>query len=136
MRLTIEDNREAIKRYRHIRPAAHGGSMPCSAQCPGSPRTCTLRRGHSGPHVAHGVFKRVVAVWDGGTTAVAPERKPVRAARAPVRRSPGEGKPPAPFKALRSLASRFSMEGVLLFIMAVSMFGFAIDWALRILGWK
>jgi hypothetical protein len=82
------------------------------------------------------MFKRVVAVWDGGTTAVAPERKPVRAARPPARRSPGEEKPPAPFEALRSLVSRFSMEGVLLFIMAVSMFGFAVDWALRILGWK
>lgn len=68
MRLTIEDNTETIKRYRHMRPALPWGPPRCSAKCPGSRRTCTLGRGHSGPHVAHVRFGRVVAVWDGSTS--------------------------------------------------------------------
>jgi hypothetical protein len=69
MKLTIKDNPEAIKRYGHIKPAPLWGSVRCAAKYPGSVRACTLERGHTGVHVAHGRFRRVVAVWDEGISA-------------------------------------------------------------------
>jgi hypothetical protein len=69
MRLTVEENREAIKRYRHIERARGGKARVCSTRCPGSVRNCTRTKGHGGPHVAHGLFNRVVAAWDPTTGA-------------------------------------------------------------------
>ena len=66
MRLTAERDPETIKRYGHIKPARGWGVHVCSARCPGTTRTCTLEAGHRGPHVAHGAFRKVVAVWDDG----------------------------------------------------------------------
>jgi hypothetical protein len=84
MRLTVEEHREAIKRYGHIRPARGLRASWCATRCPGTTRTCTRDRGHSGPHVAHGFLRRVLAVWDAGA-AVGPRReagRPVSGARA------------------------------------------------------
>lgn len=67
MKLTIESDRETLKRYGHIKPARGWGVHRCSARCPGSSRRCSLERGHRGPHVAHGMFGKVVAVWDPDT---------------------------------------------------------------------
>ena len=69
MKLTVEEHREAIRRYGHIRPARAWGGSSCAAKCPGTTRTCTRERGHSGPHVSHGLFRRVLAVWDIGAGA-------------------------------------------------------------------
>ena len=64
MRLTREEHPEAIKRYGHIKRARGWRVRPCAAKCPGTTRTCTRGEGHRGPHVAHGAFRKVVAVWD------------------------------------------------------------------------
>ncbi len=70
MILTRNENPVEIKKYDHIKPAPTFGPLRCFARLPGSVVTCTLTRGHSGPHIAHtGVFKKVVgAVWEDETT--------------------------------------------------------------------
>ena len=136
MKLTVEENRDALRRYGHIRPAARG-SAPCSTRCPGTPRTCTLAAGHGGPHVSHGRFRKVLAVWDGPARVRHTERTRKqavgRAARRDLRRT-------GFLAALRAFVGRlarrpqYSMEEVLLLVFALAMTGFVIDWALRILG--
>ena len=69
VRLTVQENSEAIKRYRHIKPANSWRVKLCSERCPGTAHTCTCEKGHRGPHVAHSLFRRVTAVWDSGTGA-------------------------------------------------------------------
>ena len=64
MRLTRAENPEQIEQYGDIKPAPIFGPLRCFARCPGTHRTCTLAKGHSGPHVAHTFFKKVAAVWD------------------------------------------------------------------------
>ena len=136
MKLTIEENPERIRRFSHIKPAPRWGVALCSASCPGVPRTCTLKRGHAGPHVAHGAFRRVVAVWDKGIKLRKVEEKNKRAVRTTVRSDTGEGGPVAALWALwgRIARKEQSMEEVFLLLFALSMVGFAIDWAARILG--
>ncbi len=134
MRLTIEENREAIKRYRHIKPAPLRGSLPCSARCPGTIHTCTLIRGHAGFHVAHGPFKKVVAVWDKGVTTDQPGKRVKKAVRpVPRRQSEGRGALLKSFLT-RSLKRAPSLEEVLLLAFSVSMTGFAIHWLIQIFG--
>ncbi len=89
MKLTIEADREAIQRYRHL-ARAPSGVATCSARCPGTTRNCTLRRGHGGPHVSHGAFRRVLAVWDKGAGAELRKPFPQKVASPPPARSPGE----------------------------------------------
>ena len=124
MKLTIEENRDTITIYSHIKPAPFWGPARCSASCPGSVRTCTLEKGHTGLHVAHSRFRRVVAVWDNGIE----DRKPVRGV---VRRDSREGELVATMKALLRIPS---IEEAFLLILALAFVGFGIDWALRILG--
>ena len=131
MKLTIEENREAIKRYGHIRPAPRWGSVQCSAKCPGSVRTCTLERGHTGVHVAHGRLRRVVAVWDEGISAVTSKQPAKRAGAAIARIRAREGGLASTLKALLRVPD---IEAVALLILALFMVGFGIDWALRIFG--
>jgi hypothetical protein len=143
MKLTIEDNPETIKRYGHLRPAPPWGSVRCSAKCPGTTRTCTRERGHRGPHVTHGTFRKVVAVWDSGAEGRSVE--PTRSSRK-LRRSRGGSAPRAPqadgwlgslkafWGALRRITP--SMEEVLLIALGLTMAWFAVDTALRIMGWK
>ena len=141
MKLTIEENRERIKRYSHIKPASRWGSVLCSAYCPGTSRSCTLKRGHAGPHVAHGAFRRVVAVWDKGIRPN-PLRGVAKRGGAPQRKGTGAGTGGRGFiTALDALRRRFlqrehSIEEVVFLVLAVGMAGFAIDWALRIMGLK
>ena len=63
MRFTKKEDPEQVKQYGHIKPAPVFGPLRCFARCPGTHQSCTLSKGHSGPHVAHG-FKKVLAVWD------------------------------------------------------------------------
>lgn len=136
MKLTIEENREALRRYGHIRPAARG-SERCSARCPGSTRTCTLESGHRGPHVSHGSFKRVVAVWDGPARARRTEIRQKQAVSAIARqdlRRTGFLVTLREFVARLARRPQYSMEEILLLVFALAMAGFVIDWALRILG--
>lgn len=67
MRLTRSENPEEIEKYSHIKPAPTFGPLRCFARFPGPEGghlTCSLAKGHSGPHVAHALFKKVMAVWD------------------------------------------------------------------------
>ena len=136
VRLTIEENREAIKRYRHIRPSPLGGSVRCSAMCPGTVRTCTLKRGHPGPHVAHGAFRRVLAVWDKGMEVRRAKETPMVTGRA----VPWDGvRKPGPLAALKTLRSRLlrrehTIEDWVFFVLGLSFIGFAIHWILQIIG--
>ena len=66
MRLTVEEHPEAIKRYAHLKPARGFRARACYAGLSGTGRTCTREPGHRGPHVAHGRFSGVLAVWDSG----------------------------------------------------------------------
>ena len=141
MKLTVEENPETTKRWDHIRPAPIWGGVRCSDKCPGSTRTCALAKNHKGPHVAHGVFNRVMAVWDAG---VQNRGSNARRAVGRVRRAVGTDARSAPrdegvmaslgrfWRRLSRLAP--SMEGALLIILCLGMVLFAIDTALRILG--
>jgi hypothetical protein len=64
LRLTREENPEEIKQYSHIKPSSLS-TVRCFAAYPGTRMTCSLEKYHSGPHVAHGLFKKVYAVWEG-----------------------------------------------------------------------
>jgi hypothetical protein len=150
MRLTAKDNPETIRRYGHIRPASGWGVLRCSVRLPGTSRACTLEDGHTGPHVTHGAFKRVVAVWEGEGRAAEP-RKPdakvlkahepdakVRKARAAVARTGfGDRGPIATVRAFwRRLVRRpeHVMEELVFLVFTLAMVGFVIDWTLRLLG--
>lgn len=138
MILTVEKNPETIRRYSHIRPAPFWGSSRCHARCPANARTCTLGKAHTGPHVAHGKFRRVLAVWQGRGTGVMPAKRPTKAVQA---KAPAKIRPPGLAAAMKTFRTRVlaktpSLEEAFLLILAVSMVGFAIDWALRILGWR
>lgn len=137
MRLTIEDNPERLKRYSHVKPASRKDGVPCSAQCPGSTRTCTLKRGHAGPHVAHkGVIKKVVAVWDKGLKLQDVDEVAIQ--RMVAQAKPASGRWRSLWKTIRGkhLPTPQTVEAVIFLLLALSMVGFAIDWALRIAGVK
>jgi len=117
VRITVEQDRETIKRYGHIRPAPVWGGGRCGARCPGTSRACTLERSHRGLHVAHGMFAEVVAVWDTDTEA----------------RRWGQD-PPSRFRPFRSRmdGASASLGDVALLIMLLGFLAFAVDWFLRI----
>ncbi len=66
MRLTVEEHAVAIKRYAHLKPVRGWRARACYAGLEGTGRTCTRESGHRGPHVAHGRFAKILAVWDSG----------------------------------------------------------------------
>lgn len=140
MRLTVEDHGKAIKRYSHVKPARGSKARLCSALCAGTRRTCTLEKGHRGPHVAHGLFKRVVAVWESETGARI-SKEPVRPpARAKPRGGVRPGKPiglraQKPVGMLEALWERVvgtigSVEQIAFLIFFLAFVGFAIHWLL------
>lgn len=133
MKLTVENHREAIKRYGHVKPARGWRAETCGARCPGTTRSCTRPTGHHGPHVAHGMLRRVVAVWDSGPPSASP-RTPERRAGAPAPRPRRRvaTRAPQPFDlrgafqdlAARAIASADQIAFIILFIVFVK---FAID---------
>ena len=134
MKITIEENREAIKRYRHIKPAPTRGSALCSVRCPGTVRTCTLKKGHAGFHVAHGPFKKVVAVWDQGIRAGKhddwAEKKALEISN---KRLQDPGMMEAWKSTWGSIIQRSpSMEEMFLLVLSVAMVGFAVHWLFQI----
>jgi hypothetical protein len=136
MKLTVQKNREAIRRYGHIKPASRLAASRCSAHCPGTKRTCTLERGHRGPHVSHGLFRKVVAVWDAGTRTHEPEQKVKRAVTSVSRDASWDQGPVASLATfVRRIVRRAPpMEETLFIVFFVAMVGFFIDWALRIIA--
>jgi hypothetical protein len=139
VRITAEEQPEAVKRYRHVRPAPGWKGRRCAARCLGIAQACTRERGHRGPHVAHGLFfRRIVAVWEADADA-GPGR-----ATAPTRRSMttaswnGEGSRPiglpqrAPaglVRAVRDLAARAlsSWDQIAFVVLFIVFVKFAID---------
>lgn len=127
MRLTVEQNPESIKRYGHVKPAR--GTSKCYVRCPGTTRTCSLEKGHRGPHVAHGLFRRVVAVWDVGA-----DSTPVAAPKLHIRRRPRRpigtrSTSPVGFvEALRDLVRRAasSLEEIAWLTFFIAFVGFAV----------
>lgn len=134
MRLTVEEDPETIKRYGHVKPGRAWGGGLCSVQCPGTVRTCTLEKRHRGPHVAHGRFKKVVAVWDAGRE-VRRSAGSVRPSAAP--RTPREvwtGGVGGPLQALwsRIVALTPSVGDIALLLLLVGFVVFSIQWFLLI----
>jgi len=135
VRLIAERDPESIKRYGHVRRARFW-SRGCDARLEGTTRHCTRERGHKGPHLAHGIFGRVLAVWDEVHAVPRPHAKVPTRAR-PARRGSGRG---GPIEALKAFGSRVVrrphqfMEEAFLLVLVLAMVGFVIDWALRILG--
>lgn len=136
MRLTVEDNPETIKRYGHIKPARGRRTGSCSTRCPGTARHCTLAKAHRGPHVAHGWFNRVVAVWDAGTGAQAVERTVTGTSRSRARSDVRPMRPVGVREALWRLVVRSisSAEEIALLIFFLVLVWFAIDWLRLIMG--
>lgn len=134
MKLTVEENRNAIRRYSHIKPASRLAAR-CSAHCAGTKRSCTLQRGHRGPHVSHGMFRKVVAVWDAGIRAQEPEQEK-RAVQPTSQEGSWDQSPAAALAAfVRQVVRRAPpMEEALFIVLFVAMVGFFVDWALRIIA--
>jgi hypothetical protein len=135
MRLTVEENRDALRRYRHVKPAPIWGAVLCSTRCPETKRSCTLEGGHGGPHVAHGRFRRVVAVWDAGIKARRSEERAKRAGTA-LTRDGWDGGLVATLMAFGARVVRRAppMEEVFLVILFLAMVAFAIEVAVRVLA--
>jgi hypothetical protein len=130
VRLTIEQDPQSIKRYGHLKPARGLGVRACSARCPGSTRACTLEAGHRGPHVAHGVLGKVLAVWDGAPEPARSDVKVRRAVRSMARRGAHDVKPVGGLGALwtRLVSLNLSVEEMALLVLFVAMVGFVVHW--------
>ena len=143
MRLTIEEHPESVRRYAHVPRARRFDAEACRAPFHGASRSCTLTKGHRGPHIAHGRFGRVLAVWrELPRTAVRQTRPSVRA----------EVRPRAHMSMLRALrgltrpSSRregrgrlrlerllASVDTIIFFTMFVAFVGFGLYWTSLIL---
>ena len=128
MRRTAKENPETIKRYGHIKPARGWKTVVCSTKCPGTPHACTLPRSHRGPHVAHGTFKRVVAVWHDETAVQAFQGAVRQASRARAR---GGFQNAAPVRFLKSVGhvvrTISSIEDIAMVILLLGAVGFAVQ---------
>jgi hypothetical protein len=136
VRLTIEEDPETIKRYGHIKPGRAWGVGPCGVRCSGTTRDCTLQRGHRGPHVAHGRFQKVVAVWDSERGARKSPETTRKAVVPKVRTEVWTGGPGKLFTPVWNLVVRVtsSVEEFALLILLVGFIVFAIDWLRLLLG--
>ena len=88
--------------------------------------------------MAHGMFGRVLAVWDKGVS-IQGRKELMRRPPTTVRRAgSGQGGLLATLKALkkRIALKEHYIEAGLFLVFALAMVGFAIDWALRIMGLK
>lgn len=134
MRLTAKDDPETIKRFAHIKPASGRRAKLCEAICPATPHKCTLASGHRGPHVAHGLLRKVHAVWDAGT-ALRPSTDALqRSLDARPSRGASEREPSSLMTAIWSRAVRAlsNVEEVVFIILFIAFVFFGIDWFLRI----
>ena len=136
MRLTFAEDRETIRRYSHIKPARGWKTKACSKTCRGTAHTCTLAKDHRGPHVAHGLFKKVVAVWYSGTEAQAPGEAVSRASGARARSGRRNRRQVGTLEALRGhfVSTISSLDELVFLIFFLAFVGFAIHWFLLILG--
>ena len=136
MKLTRKENPDAIRRYAHVKPAPVMGARVCSAQCPGTHHTCTLARGHTGVHVAHGRFRKVVAVWDRHAQVREPKRITKAGQEEVALRKAKKESLPSRIKRIwgRLVPSSHIIEAVVLVVFFLGMVAWAIDLAIRIFG--
>lgn len=140
MRFVTDQHPDAVKRYAHIKPA-RGSRARCGVRCPGTRHRCTRAKDHRAPHVAHGLFRKVVAVWDtgvaaqplgrGGGEATAPSR--------PRRTGKPIGLPKREmglWAALRERITRTvgSVEQVAFLVFFLAFVGFALHWLWLLMG--
>lgn len=140
MLLTAEEHPEAIKRYAHVARAGGWGGSECSARLDGTTRSCTRQRGHSGPHVAHGSWRKILAVWD---EASGRRRAASRKLAEPVarKRSPRKpvGLPVRPRELVQVIrdwvaGAVASAEEIAFIVFFLAFVGFALYWLWLILG--
>lgn len=144
MRLTVEEHREAIKRYSHIKPARGWRTRLCSKVCPGPARTCGRAKGHRGPHAAFARFGKVVAVWESGTGTEASPESSSRISTARDASARRRGRPVGLrtresvglLQSLKDLVvgSFSSVEEIVFIIMFIAFVKFAFDWIMLIMG--
>ena len=146
MKLTREKNREALKRYGHLKPAGFG-TVRCGRRLQETKWKCTLAAGHRGPHAAHGRFGRLLAVWgsgDGSAGAAGSGREsksPGRASKEGGRRV-GPRRPvglrsresPGALERLKSVGSWMGEHAEEIFLLAffAAFAWFAVDWLMII----
>ena len=80
------------------------------------------------------MFRKVVAVWDGGREAQRPEAKARTAVGTRARHRLSRGRPAGILEALRNRVVTSSLEEVVFLVMFLAFVGFSIDWLLKILG--
>lgn len=137
MRLTREDHRDQLERFRHLRPVGRLGGKRCGASLPGSTRRCSRAREHRGPHAAHRPMGGLLAVWDDGGLETRPSQEaratPVKARRSRV---PRKGRPSGLLEIAweRTVRVLSSPEELALLILFLGLVAFAVDVALRILA--
>ena len=136
MKLTLKENPDAIGRYAHIKPAPLLGAQACSAACPGTNHTCTLAKGHTGVHVAHGRFRKVVAVWDRHAQVQEPKRLTKAGQEAAAIRKAKKESLPNRIKGIwgRLVPSSHVIEATVLVVFFLGMVWWAIDLAIKIFG--
>lgn len=132
MKLTREQHPERLKRYRHLERARWGADR-CGRRLGQSKRTCTLGKGHRGPHAAHGLFGRLLAVWESGDGG---RPDPNRGRRVGPRRPVGlrsreRGGALDKLKAMGAWIGDHAEE-VLLLAFFVAFVWFAVDWLMII----
>lgn len=131
-------------RYAHIRPAPFWRKR-CGRAAPGSSRTCTRAPGHRGPHVAHSLLRRVVAVWEAQDSRANPPAGRKRRGGKPVGLPSKGSRRPVGLrsKGSTSLTGRMGVlakfvdehvEEIALAVFFVAFVWFAIDWLMIILS--
>lgn len=140
MRLTVEEHRESLKRFGHVK-SARRGAPACSVRCPGSTRCCTRERGHSGPHITRGFLNRLLAAWDSGAAAEPStqgkqDMRPSHAVHRPKKRPIGLPlrRPLGVLGTIRTFLAHAtgSMEEIVWLLFALAFVGFAVGAVLLI----
>lgn len=134
MKLTLKENPDAIRRYSHIKPSPLLGAQACGAGCPGTKHSCTLAKGHSGLHVAHGRFRRVVAVWDRHAQIQEPKRITKAGQEAAAIRKAKKESLPTRIRKIwgRLVPSSHLIEAAVLTVFFLGMVWWAVDLAIKI----
>lgn len=136
MKLTIEKDGERLKRYAHVKPTRGWTAVVCGTACPGTERTCTREREHGGPHVAHGRFGKVLAVWYGGGDRGAPVERLKASIQSRAQRDLRSGGLVGILEELGRRVARVAeaVGEAAILILFLAMLGFAVYWMSLILG--
>lgn len=132
MRLQGTSDPAALGRYGHVRPAPFWRKR-CGRPCPGTSRSCTREPQHRGPHVAHDLLRRAVAVWEGKEAPAARPQARKAVAKKPVGLRSGGS---TSLSQRLGSAAKFvddHVEEIALAVFFVAFVWFALDWLLIIM---